>query len=72
MLVQPGLADQACVFLVKRRIMHGGVFVDKKAGENNFVFALVLRFTWKLFRFQPIFWATHTEKLFQQEQHRDN
>ena len=51
MLVQSGLADQASIFLVKRRIMRGGVFVDKKAGEDNFVFALVLRFMWKLFRF---------------------
>ena len=65
MLVQLGIADQACIFLVKRRIIktHTGVFVDKKLGENNFVFASVLRIMWLLYRFQHNVWVTHTETI---------
>ena len=42
----------------------GGVFVDKMVCENSFVFDLVMRIMWKLFRFQQFFGGECTVKLF--------
>ena len=35
MFVQSGLADQACIFIVKRRIIQRGVCVDKKLEKKQ-------------------------------------
>ena len=72
MLVQPRLGYQVCIFRFKQKIMHRGVFDDKKLGENNFMVDTVMKFMWKIFRFLPIF-GLHTKRnYFFTEQYRDD
>ena len=64
MLVQLGLADQACILLVKRRIMHGGVFVDRKTGGKQLRVRLGFEIHVETVSISTDSLATHTQKLF--------
>ena len=63
MLVQLGLADQACILLVKRRTMHGGVFVDRKTGGKQLRVRLGFEIHVETISISTDFLATHTETI---------